>query len=118
MARKAIINGIIHSASLTAAGAGAGLAQVPGSDSAAIVPVQIAMITAIAIEHGQKITRSSAISMISTKLATMAGRKLSQFLIGWVPIAGNILNATTAAAITESMGWSANNYFSRMVDNA
>lgn len=32
-------HGIIHGASLAAAGAGAGLAQIPGSDSAVIVPI-------------------------------------------------------------------------------
>ena len=32
-------------------------------------------------------------------------RGISQFLLGWIPVAGNILNATTAAGITEALGW-------------
>ena len=111
MARTVVINTIIHSASLAAAGAGAGMAQIPGSDSLAIVPIQIAMITAIALEHGHSISKASAISLISTQAATMAGRKLSQFLVGWIPITGNIINASTAAAITEAMGWLASSYY-------
>ncbi len=114
MARMKVINGIIHTASLAAAGAGAGLAQVPGSDSAIIVPIQIAMINAIALEHDSRIDRSAALSLIGTQAATMIGRKISQFLVGWIPGGGNAINACTAAAITEAIGWAAHEYFKDM----
>ncbi len=87
------IHAIIHSASTAAAGAGAGLAQIPGSDSVAIVPIQLAMINGIAIEHGCRIDKAAAMSIIATQGATMVGRKVSQFLVGWIPGFGNALTA-------------------------
>ena len=107
------IHAIIHSASTAAAGAGAGLAQIPGSDSLAIVPIQIAMINGIALEHGTRIDKAAAMSIIGTQTATMVGRKISQFLIGWIPVAGNALNAATAAGVTEAVGWAADSYFKK-----
>lgn len=105
------IHGIIHGASLACAAIGAGLAQVPGSDSVAIVPLQTAMITAIATEHGISIGKAAATDLLLTFSATVAGRTLSQALIGWVPGFGNAVNAVTAGGITEAIGWAANEYF-------
>ena len=34
-----------------------------------------------------------------------------QILLGWIPLAGNILNATTAVAITEALGWFSVRYY-------
>lgn len=95
----------IHMAAAASAGVGAGLAQIPGSDSAIIVSLQIAMIQKLGRNFGIKVTESSAETIIGTALATMAGRGLSQLLAGWIPIAGNIINAGTAALITELLGW-------------
>ena len=33
------------------------------------------------------------------------GRAVSQVLVGWIPFVGNAINASTAAALTESVGW-------------
>ncbi|MCA1766396.1 MAG: hypothetical protein LC633_09170 [Desulfobulbaceae bacterium] len=57
---KKKINAIIHTASLTAAGIGAGLAQLPGSDMPALAALQAAMIVAIGHEHGREITKTHA----------------------------------------------------------
>ena len=43
--------------------------------------------------------------------AAAAGRGLSQCLLGWVPGLGNAVNAVTAAALTEAIGWAADAYF-------
>lgn len=105
------IHGIIHLASAACAGIGGGLAQVPGSDSVAIVPIQTAMILAIGNEHGVTLTKAAAADLLLTFTATMGGRFLSQVLVGWVPGVGNIINASTAAALTEAIGWGADTYF-------
>jgi uncharacterized protein (DUF697 family) len=105
------IHGIIHTASAACAGIGGGLAQIPGSDSVAIVPLQTAMIVAIASEHGVTLTKAAAADLLLTFTATIGGRFLSQVLIGWVPGLGNIINASTAAALTEAIGWGADAYF-------
>ncbi|MBQ9492420.1 MAG: hypothetical protein IJR54_01630 [Oscillibacter sp.] len=36
---------------------------------------------------------------------TLVGRGVSQFLLGWIPGVGNVLNAATAAGVTEALGW-------------
>jgi uncharacterized protein (DUF697 family) len=99
------VHTIIHGAASAAAAAASGLAQLPGSDNAVITPIQIAMIIAIAHAHGKNMEKAAALSVLSSVSAGIAGRTLSQFLIGWVPGFGNAMNATTAFAITEAIGW-------------
>lgn len=99
------IRKIIHFSSLASGSVGAGLAQIPGSDSALIVPIQINMIRKIAKEFNIPLTESSAEIVLGTALSTMAGRTASQFLVGWLPVAGNIVNAGTATVVTDLLGW-------------
>lgn len=105
------VHGIIHSSAASAAAAAAGLAQIPGSDNAIITPIQIAMITAIGAVHGVEMSKPMALSALSAASAGVVGRTLSQFLVGWVPGYGNALNATTAFAITQAIGWAADAMF-------
>jgi len=106
-------HGIIHTASTAAAAAATPLAQIPGSDSLAIVPIQIGMIISIATVFGKTISKETAKSILKTKAATFIGRKISQFLFGWIPIWGNALNASTAFTITETLGWKVAGDFDR-----
>ena len=112
MAKKNV-KGIIHGAATAAAAAASGLAQAPGADNVVITPIQTAMIIAIGEVYDQKITKSAALAMLSSVSAGTAGRAASQFLIGWVPGLGNAVNASTAFAITEAIGWSANDILSQ-----
>jgi uncharacterized protein (DUF697 family) len=105
------IHAVIHTAAAAAAGVGGGLAQVPGADSALIVPIQTAMILSIAQEHEVKITKGAAVDLLLTFSATMAGRAISQVLVGWIPGFGNAINAATAFSLTEAIGWAADTYF-------
>ena len=98
-------NAIIHAASLSAAGIGAGLAQVPGSDSKLIIPIQSLMTISLGKVFGKNLDSSAAKSLMATGTTTMIGRAASQFAVGWIPRAGNIINAATAGVITESLGW-------------
>jgi uncharacterized protein (DUF697 family) len=107
------IHGIIHIASLACGAVGLGLAQVPGSDSVAIVPLQGAMIVAIASEHGITVGKTVAADLVLTFAATVAGRTISQVVVGWIPGIGNVVNALTAAALTEAVGWAASEYFEK-----
>lgn len=109
--RRQKIHGIIHTASAGAAAVGAGLAQIPGSDAPIIAGIQTTMIIAIAEEYGVPITKMAAADLLLTFTATAAGRGLSQVLVGWIPGWGNALNASTAAALTEAVGWAADAYF-------
>lgn len=96
---------IIHLASTFSAAAGAGLAQIPVSDSVIIVPIQLTMVISLGAIFGVKLTESAAASTLATATATLVGRGISQFLIGWIPVVGNVVNAVTAAGVTEIIGW-------------
>ena len=103
---------IIHGASTAAAGVGAGLAQIPGSDAPVLMSLQAAMVVGVAQQYGVSLTKTTAADLVLTFAASMAGRGVSQVLVGWIPGAGNAINASTAAAITEAIGWAADAYFS------
>jgi uncharacterized protein (DUF697 family) len=108
---KTKIHGIIHTASVSAAGVGTGLAQVPCSDALLLGTLQAAMIVSIAAVYGHKVSRARAVVFLSKFTAKTFGRKVSQVLVGWMPGIGNAINASTAAALTEAVGWAANSYF-------
>lgn len=108
----------IHTASLAAGAVGAGLAQIPGSDSAPISAIQIAMVVSIGEVFGIKLTRRAAEATVASGLATMVGRGIAATLVGWIPIAGNIINASTAAGVTEALGWMvAEDLYAESVEN-
>ncbi len=101
------IHTVIHGAAASAAAVASGMAQIPTSDNLVITPIQVAMIIEIGQIHGHKLDESAALSTLSAASAGIAGRTLSQFLVGWIPGYGNAVNATTAFAITEAIGWGA-----------
>ena len=84
---------------------GAGLAQIPGSDSVAMVPLQIKMVQDLARQFNIEVAESSIETFVVSAAATASGRALSQWLLRWFPGLGNTINALTAAGITEIVGW-------------
>lgn len=98
---------VIHSASAAVAGVGSGLAQIPGSDSPVLVAIQTAMIISIGKIFHRDITESLAGAFLADTLGVTLGRGISQVLVGWIPGVGNAINATTAAGLTEAIGWAA-----------
>ena len=100
-----IANLIIHPASAAAGAVGAGLAQIPLSDSLVIAPIQIGMIVGLGAAFGISVTEGAAKGILTGAAASFVGRGLSQILVGWIPVAGNIINASTAVALTQSIGW-------------
>lgn len=110
--------GIIHGASVACGGVGTGLAQIPASDNAVIVPIQIGMIIGLGSVFELNITESAAKSIIASAGASIAGRTFSQFLVGWIPGLGNAINTATAAGITEAIGWIAvANFYERWLED-
>ena len=103
---------IIHAASASAGAVGGGLAQIPGSDSVPICAIQATMTSALGRVFGLEQTDTMARSALLATPTTI-GRALSQFLVGWIPVAGNIINAGTAASITEALGWALAEDFAR-----
>ncbi len=109
---------IIHSASSAAAAIGGGMAQLPVSDSTALIPLQTAMIIALGKVFDKKLTEGAAKSLATQVVAQQAGKMTARFFAGKIPVAGNIINATTAAAITESYGWMIAREFSEEAEQA
>lgn len=101
----------IHSAAVMCGGVGTGLAQIPASDSAVLVPIQIGMITELGAIFDLDISEAGAKGIITSAGAAAAGRTISQFLVGWIPGVGNAINTATAAGITEAIGWIAVRHF-------
>lgn len=108
---------VIHTASVAAAGVGAGFAQMPGSDNAILTPIQLTMAIGLGKVFGITLTESAALAATGSLVASTIGRTASQFLVGWIPGFGNAINATTAASLTESMGWLLADQFDKDSEN-
>lgn len=103
--QKKKCHGIIHSAAAAAGGVGATGAQIPVADHLLIMPIQVSMVIGLGQVFHLKISESAANGLIKSAAASFVGRGVSQILFGWVPVAGNAINAATAASITEGVGW-------------
>ncbi len=101
---------------MAAAGVGAGFAQLPASDNAMIVPIQAGMILSLGAVYGIELTQTVTKTLLATSTATMVGRGISQVLVGWIPGIGNVINATTAGGITETIGWTIVKNFAKLQD--
>ena len=95
----------IHGASLEAACI-AGGNFLPFADSVPLTGRQIIMINSIGQIFGKTLSESICDMLIKSFGAMFAGRYVSQFLASFIPGIGNIINAATAASLTEYIGWS------------
>jgi len=111
--QKTACRAIIHGASASAAAAGLGLAQLPGADNAVIIPIHIGMVVALGRVFNVHVTDSVAKGVVLGASAAEGTRAISQVLVGWVPGLGNALNASTAAGLTEAIGWAVAHRFER-----
>ena len=94
---------IVH-ASSTAAAAAASATIIPGSDSVAIMPIQVAMVAAIAREYGHDLSTSLVKSVVYASLGSIAGRAGAGLLLRFIPVAGNLVRASVAFSVTEALG--------------
>ena len=111
--QKKECHAIIHAASVAAAGIGGGLAQIPGSDNVPLTAIQLTMTISLGKVFGKSLSESSAKAAIGSVAASTIGRTVSQVLVGWIPGFGNAVNATTAAGVTEALGWALANEFDK-----
>lgn len=106
----------IHSAAVGATAAGA--LPIPMSDTIPITAAQIAMIVSLGKIFGVSLTQSAAKSIASVGVAQQAGRTIFSNILKCIPGAGTIVGgavgATTAAALTEALGWIIADDFYRM----
>ncbi|MGH1847375.1 hypothetical protein ABE869_11220 [Enterococcus gilvus] len=81
------------------------MAQLPFPDATVLLPIQTAMVIALGKVFHVKLEQGAAKALATQFLAQKAGQMTARFLAGKLPVAGNIVNGSTAAAITESYGW-------------
>jgi uncharacterized protein (DUF697 family) len=96
---------IIHGTALIGGLVASGLAQIPASDNAILVPLEIIMVIRLGSVLHVRLRHSYRTSLIFGTAATMIGRGVSEFLIGWIPVLGNLFDALTAFAVIEVLGW-------------
>lgn len=109
--KKLKANMAIHLAATAAASVGAGLAQIPTADNLVITPIQMALIGVMAKIQGKHLEEAAIPTLLTSLSASVVGRGASQIAVGWIPGAGNAINAATAFGITEALGWAAYKYF-------
>lgn len=90
----------IHTASVASGAAGA--IPIPVADAIPITGVQVTMVITLGKVFNQQITESAAKGLIGAAASTLVGRSLVKF----IPVAGWIVSAGVAAAVTEAIGWS------------
>ena len=107
-------NIIIHSA--TGASAVAGL--IPMSDAIPITVAQIGMIIKIGDLFDISLSEAAAKSIAGVALTQQAGRSVASGLLKMIPgvgtLIGGIISGSTAAALTEFLGWVVADDFFRM----
>ena len=108
--KKNVAHGIVASSATTAATAGA--SPIPFSDAAILIPIQIGMLAGISSSFGLKLSTAFLSTLIAAAAggtgATVAGRAIVSNLLKFLPgagtIAGGAISATTAAALTATLG--------------
>ena len=109
---------IIHSHSSACGGiAATPLSEIPLADNAIIIPIQIGMIIELGEVFDQKISTSTAQSILSEASDSLTGKAVSRIPLGWIPGIGNAINTATAAGWTETIGWMAVDRFSKKNKN-
>lgn len=94
---------IIHLASASASLAGGVSLSI--SDRLLITPIQVGMAIKLAKIFGIKLGETAASTLLTSGVASSFGKAVSQAILGRIPVLGNVVNASTAAVITEAMGW-------------
>lgn len=106
----------IHSASTAAAAAGA--VPIPMSDAVPITAAQIGMIISLGKVFGITLSQAAAKSIAVVALTQQAGRAIFANILKMIPgagtVAGSVIGATTAATLTEALGWLVADDFYRM----
>lgn len=97
----------IHTASTAAALAGA--IPIPMSDAIPITAAQIGMIISIGKCFDITLSQAAAKSIAGVVLSQQAGRAIFTNILKVIPgagtIAGSVVGASTAATLTEVLGW-------------
>ncbi|WP_341728557.1 GTPase [Brooklawnia sp.] len=87
-----------------AAAAGAAAIPIPVADATALAPIQMTMMARIAVIYDLELKSMLSTSALAQLGAQMAGRALARSFIKLIPVAGTVINAGVASAITAATG--------------
>lgn len=91
-----------------AAAGTAGATPIPFSDAVVLAPIQLSMMSSIALTYGIKMDRAAAASLAATAGATAVGRSMVGGLIKMLPgvgtVVGGAISATIASTLTYAVG--------------
>ncbi len=91
-------------AAATAASAAAAAVPIPVSDATTLAPIQMTMMGRIATIYDLELTTMLSTSTLAQLSAQMAGQALARSFIKLIPVAGSVVNAAVASAITAATG--------------
>lgn len=99
----ALSNTIIHTASAACGACGA--IPIPIADAIPMSAAQVTMIISLGEAFDRKLTESGAKAILSSASAAIVGRAVAGGLLKFIPVAGWVVSAAIAAAVTEAIGW-------------
>ncbi len=86
----------------TQAGAAAA-SPIPFADAAILVPIQLRMMSRIALLHNVPVDRATMLAMASVAVSTGAGRSLATGLVKLIPGAGTVVGGAVGAGVAYSV---------------
>lgn len=104
---------VIHTA--TTASAAAAIIPIPIADTVPISAAQVAMVVSLGKIFNMSLSESTAKSIAGIAVTRGAGRAVASNIIKCIPgvgtVVGGVINATTAVAFTEALGWVVADWF-------
>ncbi len=95
-------------AAAVAQAAAAAATPIPFADAALLVPIQLRMMSRIALLHNVPVDRATLLALGSVAATTGAGRSIASGLVKMIPgagtIAGGVVGAGVASSVTAAMG--------------
>ena len=95
-------------AAAAAQAAAAAATPIPFADAALLVPIQLRMMSRIALLHNVPVDRATLLALGSVAATTGAGRSLATSLVKLIPgagtVAGGLIGAGVASTVTAAMG--------------
>lgn len=99
---------IIHLSAVAAAGSAAALSQMPGVDNIALagiigeMVINLSDVFDVSLKHSAVELGKSVLKQFA---GTIAARIATQWIVGWWPFIGNVVNAATMSGLVEYIGW-------------
>lgn len=96
---------LIHSSSLLHGGTAFATAQIPGGGTVTLTVETISTLVIIASLYNVHWTKTVALTYAKQQFANIAGVKIADGIIKYIPLAGNTVHGLTSLGVTEWICW-------------